>query len=102
VDGVGGVTAVDGCSLTVASGSLTGLIGPNGAGKTTMFNTIAGTFRPDGGQVLRIPVDDIRIAGRKTQGVVLFRVADGESVVAASRLGDEADETEGGDKPAGM
>ncbi|MFO0293954.1 MAG: DNA gyrase subunit A [Rhodospirillales bacterium] len=56
----------------------------------------------DRGQVLRIPVDEIRIAGRKTQGVVLFRVADGESVVAASRLGDEADETEGGDKPAGM
>jgi branched-chain amino acid transport system ATP-binding protein len=48
----GGFTAVDGCSLTVASGSLTGLIGPNGAGKTTLFNTIAGTFRPDGGQVL--------------------------------------------------
>jgi ABC-type branched-subunit amino acid transport system ATPase component len=34
VDGIskrfGGVVAVDGCSLSMASGSITGLIGPNG------------------------------------------------------------------------
>jgi len=47
-----GFTAVDGCSLTVATGSVTGLIGPNGAGKTTLFNTVAGYYTPDGGQVL--------------------------------------------------
>ncbi len=55
----------------------------------------------DGGQLLRIPVDDIRIAGRKTQGVVLFRVAEGEKVVSVTRLGEDADENGGGaEKPA--
>jgi DNA gyrase subunit A len=51
----------------------------------------------DGGQVLRITVDDIRIAGRKTQGVVLFRVSDGEQVVSVSRLEEESDDRAGGD-----
>ena len=31
---------------------LLGLIGPNGAGKTTLFNTIAGLYKPNNGQVL--------------------------------------------------
>ena len=38
----GGVTAVDGCSLSLEHGSITGLIGPNGSGKTTVFNLITG------------------------------------------------------------
>jgi DNA gyrase subunit A len=46
----------------------------------------------NGGQLLRIPVDDIRIAGRRTQGVVLFRVAEKESVVSVTRLGDDSGE----------
>ena len=47
----GGSRAVDGASLSVAEGSITGLIGPNGAGKTTLFNVIAGVLKPTSGTV---------------------------------------------------
>ncbi|MEM9813214.1 MAG: ABC transporter ATP-binding protein [Pseudomonadota bacterium] len=47
----GGIRAVDGASIEVAPGSITGLIGPNGAGKTTLFNVIAGHLRPTSGHV---------------------------------------------------
>ena len=47
----GGFRAVDGASLEIATGSITGLVGPNGAGKTTLFNVIAGELPPTSGQV---------------------------------------------------
>lgn len=47
----GGFHAVDGASLSIDRGSITGLIGPNGAGKTTLFNVIAGVLKPTSGQV---------------------------------------------------
>ena len=47
----GGFRAVDGASLTISEGSITGLVGPNGAGKTTLFNVIAGNLRPTSGTV---------------------------------------------------
>lgn len=48
----GGARAVDGVSLQVAGGAITGLIGPNGAGKTTLFNLIAGSLPPSGGRIV--------------------------------------------------
>ena len=45
----------------------------------------------NGGQLIRCPVDDIRIAGRSTQGVIVFDTADGESVVSVERLSEEGE-----------
>ena len=49
----------------------------------------------DAGQLIRTPVDDIRIAGRATQGVTLFRTAEGERVVSVARLEDVSEEEDG-------
>ena len=58
----------------------------------------------DGGQVIRTGVDEIRIAGRRTQGVWVFRVEDDERVVSVSPIAEEDDgengEHGGDDEPA--
>lgn len=49
----------------------------------------------DGGKLIRMPVADIRIAGRKTQGVILFRTGDNEKVVSVTWLdADDGDDEE--------
>jgi DNA gyrase subunit A len=50
----------------------------------------------DGGQLIRLPVADIRIAGRTTRGVTLFRVNEDERVVSVTRLA-EVTEQNGND-----
>ena len=67
----GGVTALDGVSLTVARGSITGLIGPNGSGKTTLFNAIDGTYPVTSGTVAVAgrPVTGLSRSGRAHAGV---------------------------------
>jgi DNA gyrase subunit A len=47
----------------------------------------------DQGKMIRTSVADIRIAGRNTQGVTIFRVADEEHVVSVAKI-DESDEEE--------
>jgi DNA gyrase subunit A len=49
----------------------------------------------DGGQLIRCPVDGIRIAGRATQGVIVFSTAEGERVASVERLTEESQENEG-------
>jgi daunorubicin resistance ABC transporter ATP-binding subunit len=51
VKAFGEVTALDGVSLTVGSGTLAALLGRNGAGKTTLVRIIATLARPDAGRV---------------------------------------------------
>ena len=46
----------------------------------------------DSGQLIRMPINDVRIAGRKTQGVTLFRTNDDEHVVSVAHLTDTGDE----------
>jgi DNA gyrase subunit A len=43
----------------------------------------------DGGQLIRVPVQDISITGRSTQGVIVFSTAEGERVVSVEHIPDE-------------
>jgi DNA gyrase subunit A len=45
----------------------------------------------DGGQLIRCPVHDIRIAGRSTQGVTIFDTAEDEHVVSVEHIPEEAE-----------
>ena len=58
----GGLKAVNNVNLEVKKNSITGLIGPNGAGKTTLFNTIAGLYAPENGEIY---LEGKNIAGLK-------------------------------------
>ena len=53
------------------------------------------------GTVIRLPVNDIRIARRRTQGVVVFKPGEGERVVSAARLGETGEENGNGENGAG-
>jgi DNA gyrase subunit A len=50
----------------------------------------------DKGQLIRCPVEDIRIAGRSTQGVIVFDTADDGHVVSVERISEEAESGNGG------
>ena len=67
----GGLKAVNNVNLSVKKGSITGLIGPNGAGKTTLFNTIAGLYTPNNGEIF---LEDKNIAGLKPHELFNMRV----------------------------
>jgi DNA gyrase subunit A len=47
------------------------------------------------GQLIRCPVDGIRIAGRSTQGVIVLNTAEGERVVSVERLSEEGEDENG-------
>jgi ABC-type uncharacterized transport system ATPase subunit len=47
----GGVTAVDGVTLSIDAGELRCLIGPNGAGKSTFFKCLTGQYKPSAGRI---------------------------------------------------
>ena len=63
----GGVQAVDGVSIQVRKGTLTGLIGPNGAGKSTLLAMLAGTLPVTSGKII--------YQGRDITGMPAFRRA---------------------------
>jgi DNA gyrase subunit A len=50
----------------------------------------------DGGQLIRVPVDGIRITSRASKGVRVFNTAEGEKVVSVERVSEEGEENGGG------
>nr|VFK50440.1 MAG: branched-chain amino acid transport system ATP-binding protein [Candidatus Kentron sp. TUN]VFK51673.1 MAG: branched-chain amino acid transport system ATP-binding protein [Candidatus Kentron sp. TUN] len=63
----GGITASHDVDLDVYSGEIHAIIGPNGAGKTTLISLLAGTLKPDSGE--------IRFAGRDITRLPVWRRA---------------------------
>lgn len=54
-----GRQALQGVSLELFSGELLGFFGPNGAGKTTMIRCVGGLLRPDSGQIVLHPRNQV-------------------------------------------
>jgi neutral amino acid transport system ATP-binding protein len=63
----GSLRAVDGVTFDVEQHSITGLIGPNGAGKSTLFGMIAGSLKPNSGQIVFL--------GKRIDGRPAYRIA---------------------------
>jgi branched-chain amino acid transport system ATP-binding protein len=63
----GGVRAIDGVSISIASGQVFSIIGPNGSGKTTLFNLVSGIYVPNDG--------NIRLAGETVTGLAPDKLA---------------------------
>lgn len=63
----GGLTALNGVSLSARQGEVLGVIGVNGAGKTTLMNCICGIYRPDKGRIM--------IGGQPSTGLTPHEVA---------------------------
>lgn len=64
------VTALDGVTLDVPAGSVTGIIGRSGAGKSTLLRTINGLDRPSDGKVL---IDGTDVGSLDTAGLRALR-----------------------------
>jgi branched-chain amino acid transport system ATP-binding protein len=67
----GALKATDGVSLDLRPGEIHALIGPNGAGKSTLIHQIAGTLKPDAGEVrfLGQTVNQLGVAERARMGL---------------------------------
>jgi branched-chain amino acid transport system ATP-binding protein len=81
VAGYGGVTALDGVTLTAAAAGITAVLGANGAGKTTLLRAVSGMIRPRRGRVL---VADRNVTGRSPEQIVragIAHVPEGQGVI---------------------
>jgi len=63
----GGVRAIDGVNISIASGQVFSIIGPNGSGKTTLLNLVSGIYTPHDGS--------IRLAGTTVTGLAPDQLA---------------------------
>lgn len=69
----GGLTAVNGASLSVPTGELRAIIGPNGAGKTTLFNLICGELHCTSGSIHLFGLDITRLRPHQRVGLGIAR-----------------------------
>jgi hypothetical protein len=65
------------------------------SGRFASKNQPIGSFTADA--IRHCPVDGIRIAGRSTQGVIVFSTGEGEKVASVERLTEEGGEENGGE-----
>jgi len=70
----GGVVALDGLNLDVASGVIHAVVGENGAGKSTLMKVLAGVVKPEAGAILfdgaQVAIDSPAAARRRGVGMV--------------------------------
>jgi branched-chain amino acid transport system ATP-binding protein len=83
----GGVTPLDGVTVTFSSGTC-GLIGPNGAGKTTFFNVLSGFVRPVSGSVRAFGDDLLAMPHYKRARWGLRRTFQTEQAIAELSVAD--------------
>ncbi len=69
----GGVTALHGLDLTIASGELFFLLGPSGCGKTTLLRSLAGFYIPEEGTIRFGEEDVTRLAPHKRNTGMMFQ-----------------------------
>ncbi|MGV6871255.1 DNA gyrase subunit A [Pseudochelatococcus sp. B33] len=53
----------------------------------------------DGGQLIRVPVEGIRMTGRSAQGVIVFNTSEDERVVSVERISDEGEDGDEAEVP---
>ena len=73
----GGVTALNGVSLTILDDELLAVIGPNGAGKTSLLNSLCGFYQPQEGRIRFQGKDVIGQAPHQIAGDGLIRTFQG-------------------------
>jgi branched-chain amino acid transport system ATP-binding protein len=81
VAGYGGVTALDGVTVTADAAGITAVLGANGAGKTTLLRAVSGMIKPRRGRIL---LADHDMAGRSPEQVVragIAHVPEGQGVI---------------------
>src|ERR1700688_2094014 len=81
VAGYGGVTALDGVSISAGTAAITAVLGANGAGKTTLLRAISGLIKSRRRRVLLGGTD---LAGRSPEQIVragIAHVPEGQGVI---------------------
>jgi sulfate-transporting ATPase len=82
---------IDDVSLSIPAGAIVGIIGPNGAGKTTLFRMIAGTEKPDAGEIaigptVKMAVVDQSRASLDGDKTVFDEVSGGRDTIVVGRF----------------